>query len=254
MEKLDIKIWTRAAFVALILSFLAGCAATQVMLGKDELVVNTKVSDSIFVREVSRAERTIYVKVRSLVADFPKREFKRAVKDAIIDADEGYKIIDDPDKATYQLSIIVSNLEEATPTAAQAAVNTGYVPELAGGAVAGALLSRNGNRHGGAAAGGLLVGAGSFIANQMVKDVTFMLVTDIRITHKFRKGTYGRKDSKVSLKAGSTGSSSQRVSEVTNALEQTTRVVTTANQANLELIEAQPEMFRKHSYAISGFF
>ena len=171
-----------------------------------------------------------------------------------MDADEGYKIVDDPEKATYQLSVIVKNLEQASPTAAKAALNNGYGGEIMGGAVVGALVSSDSDRGRGAATGGLLAGAGSFIANQMVKDVTFMLVTDIQITHKFRKGTYGRKDSKVSLKAGSTGTSSQRVSEVTNALEQTTRVVTTANQANLKLMEAQPEMFRKHSYAISGFF
>jgi Enterobacterial TraT complement resistance protein len=238
---------------------LGGCAATQVAVGKKDLVVNTKLSDSIFVREVPRAERTIYIKLRSSVADFQKREFISVVKASIEDSDEGYRVIDDPENATYQLNVFVTNLEQASPTAAQAALGQGFSSgrggELAAGAATGALMARNGgNRYAGAAAGAVLAGVGSTIANSLVKDVTFMLVTDILITHKFRDGVYGRKDTQAARKQGSGGTSNQSVSEVTEGLEQTTRIVTTANKANLKLEEASAEMFRKHSYAIAGFF
>ena len=236
---------------------LSGCAATQVALGKKDLVVNTKMSDAIFVREVPKNQRTIYVKVRSSVADFPKREFRDVVKAAVSDPEEGYVAIDDPEKATYQLNIFVTNLEQTNETAAQAALAHGYqrpAGELAAGAAAGALLAGSNDRYQGAAVGALAAGIGSTIANSLVKDTTFMLVTDILITHKYRKGVYGRKDTQTSRKQGSGGSSKQSVSEVTDGLEQTTRVVTTANKANLKLEEARAEMFRKHSYAIAGFF
>lgn len=235
-----------------IVGLLCGCAATQVAVSKRNLEVQTKVSDSIFVREVNRDERTIYVKLRSLVADFPKREFKQVLKQTMEDSDESYVVTDNAEDATYQLNIMIRNLEKASPTAAEAAVKTGYVPEVATGALVGAMSSDNAMQ--GAAAGGLIAGGASFLANSFVKDVTYMLVTDILITHKLREGTFGRKDIKVDLKQGSTGTSSQRVSEVTDALEQTTRVVTTANKVNLKLDDAKSEMFRKHSYAISGFF
>ncbi|MDF1644011.1 MAG: complement resistance protein TraT [Pseudomonadales bacterium] len=232
---------------------LSGCAATQVALGKKDLLVNTKMSDAIFVREVPKNQRSIYVKVRSAVADFPKREFRDVVKAAVRDPDEGYTITDNPETATYVLNIFVTNMEQASPTAAEAALGAGYTRH--GGAVAGAAagIALGGNGRD-AVAGGLLGAIGSTVANSLVKDVTFMLVTDILITHKFREGVYGRKDTQASRKQGSGGSSKQSVSEVTDGLEQTTRVVTTANKANLTLEEAKEEMFRKHSYAISGFF
>lgn len=78
-----------------------------------------------------------------------------------------------------------------------------------------------------------MVGGGlPLIADAMVKDVTFMLVTDVRMSAKLRDGVYGKSD----------------------ALVETTRIVTTANKANLELAEAEPEIFRKHSFALAGFF
>lgn len=241
-------------------SILAGCAATQVAVGKKDLLVNTKLSDAIFVREVPRDQRTIYIKLRSTVADFPKREFKQVVKMAIEDSDEGFQVLDNPEKATYQLNIFVTNLEQASPTAAQAALNQGYSSggrgELAAGAAAGGLMARSSGNSGyaGAVGGALVGGVASTIANSLVKDVTFMLVTDILITHKFRDGVYGRKDTQAARRQGSGGSSNQTVSEVTDGLEQTSRIVTTANKVNLKLEEARDEMFRKHSYALAGFF
>lgn len=247
--------WARRCRMVILLAgvfVLSGCAATQVALGKKDLLVNTKMSDAIFVREVPKDQRTIYVKVRSAVADFPKREFRDVVKAAVNDPEEGYIVTDNPEKATYQLNIFITNMEQASPTAAAAALNQGY--QRHGGAVAGAVaggLTGNGRN---AVAGGLIGAIGETVANSLVKDVTFMLVTDILITHKFRDGVYGRKDTQASRKQGASGSSKQTVSQVTDGLEQTTRVVTTANKANLKLEEAQEEMFRKHSYAVAGFF
>lgn len=246
--------FARAILVFTCVAVLSGCAATQLALGKKDLVVNTKMSEAIFVREVPKNQRSIYVKVRSAVADFPKREFRDIVKAAVKDPEEGYTITDNPDTATYHLNIFVTNMEEASLTAAQSALGQGYSRRsgIAAGAAAGAVIGGGGGKN--MVGGALLGGITSTVANALVKDITFMLVTDIRITHKFRDGVYGRKDTKATLRQGTGGTSKQTVSQVTDALEQTTRVVTTANKANLKLEEARAEMFRKHSYAISGFF
>ena len=250
----NIRQYGRVILVLTCVVVLSGCAAAQVALGKKDLVVNTKMSEAIFVREVPKSQRSIYVKVRSAVADFPKREFRDIVKAAVSDPEEGYTITDNPDTATYHLNIFVTNMEQASLTAAQSALGQGYSRRggIAAGAAAGRVMGSGSSKN--MVAGALVGGIGSTIANALVKDVTFMLVTDIRITHKLRDGVYGRKDTQASMRQGSGGTSKQTVSQVTDALEQTTRVVTTANKANLKLDEARAEMFRKHSYAISGFF
>lgn len=51
-----------------------------------------------------------------------------------------------------------------------------------------------------------------------------------------------------------TSTSTQSVSEASDKKEYRTRIVTTANKANLELPEAQDLMFKKTSYALSSFF
>lgn len=244
----------RVVLALTIFSILGGCAATQVALGKKDLKVQTKTSTAIFVDPVAKDKRTVYVDVRSGVMDFDRREFKTFVKKKLTeDSDSGYKVIDDPSKAQFHMQVYVLNLEEASPTAAEAALYKGYVGSVAGGAAVGAMANSS-NRYGGAALGGFLGAATETIASALVKDVTFMLVCDVKISEKARKGVYVRKDSELSAKISDNGSSKQRLSEVTNRKEYTTRIVTTANQANLELVDAQELMFNKTAYAMAGFF
>ena len=233
---------------------LSGCAATQTAIGKKDLVVQTKTSTAVFVDPVSKSKRTIYMDIKSGVMEFNRREFKNFVKQQFADNDSGYTIVDDPAKAQFTMAAYVLNLEIASPTAAEAALRQGYLGgAVAGGAAAGAVLN-SGNRWGGAMAGGLLGGAIETVSGALVKDVTFMLVCDVQIREKTAKGVYVRKDTAVTSKVSDAGTSKQRVSEVGKYKEYRTRIVTTANKANLKLPEAQPLMFKKTAYAMSGFF
>ena len=201
--------------------------------------------------------RTVYLEIKSGVMEFNRGKFKQFVMGQFAEFSDGYKIIDDQDKAQYQMVVYVLNLEKASPTAAQAALNQGYSSgdAIATGAVAGAMIGANsGNPLMGAAAGGLLVGVGGFMADNLVKDVTFMLVTDVQIKEKAAKGVVVRKDSKIDTKISDAGSSQQTVSEVSNKKEYRTRIVTTANQVNLKIEEAEELMFKKTAYAMAGFF
>lgn len=237
---------------ALILSFLGGCAATQVAIGKKDLKVNTKTSTAIFIDPMPKDKRTVYVDVKSGVMEFDRRAFKTFLVESFAqNSDSGYKIVDDPVQAQFQMLVYVLNLEEASPTAAESALNQGYVGSIAGGAVAGALINPS---YTGAAAGGLIGGAAELISGALVKDVTFMLVCDVKITEKTKAGVYVRKDSQMSAKVSDAGSSKQTVSEVSNRKEYQTRIVTTANQVNLTLEEANDLMFDKTAYAMAGFF
>jgi hypothetical protein len=248
----------KLAVVLATAAMLAGCAATQLALSKKDLVVQSKTSTAIFVDPVPRERRTVYVDVRSGVQEFDRRAFGKFVRSEFERNENGYRIVDDPEAAQYTLSVYVLNLEQADPTAAQAALQTGYQGETAMAGAAGALVGgRRGSGYG-AAAGGLLAGGlaagGSLVANSLVKDVTFMLVCDVAVKERVGKDVLVRRDSQIDTRISDAGSSQQRVSEVSDRKEYRTRVVTTANKANLKLEEAQEQMFNKTAYALSGFF
>jgi len=236
-----------------VFSWLAGCAATQTALGHKDLEVQTKTSTAIFVDQVARADRTVYVSIRSGVMEFDRHAFMKFIKQQFAQNEEGYRIVDDPNAAQFQMNVYVLNLEKANPTAAEEALHRGYIGSVAAGATAGALVHSS-NRYTGAAAGGLLGGVTDSISGALVHDVTYMLVVDVQIKEKARKGVIVRKDTQISAKVSDSGTSTQRVSEVGIRKEYQTRIVTTANKVNLDLPEAQDEMFNKTAYAMAGFF
>jgi hypothetical protein len=234
---------------------LVGCAATSVALSKKDLDVQTRTSTSIFVDPVSAEKRTIFLDIRSGVMEFDRRAFKQfAIEQFTQFNDNGYKIVDDPEQAQFQMIAYVLNLEKTDPTAAQVALNQGYQGgAIAAGAAIGA-VSDSGSFYRGAAIGGVAAGAAELIAGSLVKDVTFMLVCDIQIKEKAADGVLVRRDTQVDTKVSDAGTSRQTVSEVSTNKEYRTRVVTTANKANLKLEEAQSLMFQKTAYAFAGFF
>ena len=242
------------AVVIMSLVSLFGCAALHTSIAKRKLDIQTKTSTALFVDPVKREFRTVYVDIRSGVMEFDRRAFKRSVLDEFKVNDNGYRVTDDPDAAQYHMTVVVLTLEKASPTAAELALKKGYVGS-GGGMVAGAALgATTKGTAGGVVTGAILGGVGETMANAFVQDVTYMLVADVQIKEKTRKGVIVRKDSKISAKVSDAGTSTQRVSEVSNRKEYRTRIVTTANKANLDLEEAQPLMFKKTAYAMSGFF
>lgn len=249
------KLIMRFGLLSLFVSLMGGCAATRVLLSKKDLDVQTRTSTAIFVDPVAQEKRTIYLDVRSGVMEFDRRAFKTFVQQQFTQpGGAGYRIVDDPEAAQFQMIVYVLNLEKTSPTAAEAVLSRGYTGgAIAAGAAAGALANRS-NPYRGAATGGLIAGAADFIAGSMVKDVTFMLVADVQIKEKARKGVLVRKDSRVDSKISDAGSSRQTYSEVSNKKEYRTRIVTTANKANLKLKDAADPMFKKTAYAMAGFF
>lgn len=242
----------KAISILLIASVLGGCAATQTLLSKGELDVQARTSTAIFVDPVPRDKRTIYLDVKSGVMEFDRRQFKQFVKEQFTQFnDDGYQIVDDPEKAQFIMAVYVLNLEKSSPTAAEEALHKGY---LGGSILAGAAIGAATRGPGGALVGGVVGGATEFITGNLVKDVTYMLVCDVQIKEKAAKGVIVRKDSQIDSNISDVGSSQQTASEVSNKKEYRTRIVTTANKANLKLEEAAELMFRKTAYAMAGFF
>lgn len=253
MKKL-ILACSKYLILAFSLATLAGCAATQVALSKKDLDVQTRTSASIFVDPVPAAKRTIYLDIRSGVMEFNRNAFTQFVKDQFANGGSGYRVVDNPDEAQFVMLAYVLNLEKSSPTAAEAALNGGYMGgAVASGAAVGA-IANNSHRWRGAAVGGIAGGAAEFVAGSLVKDVTYMLVCDIQVSEQTKHGAIVRTDTQIDTKVSDSGSSRQTVSEVSNRKEYKTRIVTTANKVNLKLEDAQDLMFQKTAFALAGFF
>lgn len=240
----------KIAFLSLTILTLSGCAAVHTSISKKDLDVQTKISTSIFVAPVAKDKRKIYLEVRSGVMEFDRVSFRTALNEQILASGNGYTFVDGPDEAQYTMSVFVRQLEKASPSAAANALGSCFQ----GVAVGAGLSYATGGSGSNAAAAGLLGGLVSTAADAFVKDVTYLLVADIQIQEKAGKGVIVRRDSKTNTKISDDGGTTQTYSEATNKKEYRTRVVTTANKANLELAEAQPLMFEKTAYAMASFF
>ncbi len=245
----------RVAVGGLALMFLSGCAASHTMLSKRNLDVQTKMSDSIFLDPVAPALKVVYLEVRN-TSDKDNFDIEGPVKEAI--TKRGYRVTKNPDEAHYRLQANVLQVAKTDPTAAAAALNSGYGGAIVLGAALGGGVGYAAGGYGGAAggavAGGVLGGVTEFVTGALVKDVLFMVVTDIQLVEKAAPGVIVRQDSQSSSKQGMGGTQQQTTSEVTKNKKYHTRVVSTANKANLEYEEAAPALTQGLTRALSGLF
>ena len=155
---------------------ITGCAATQVAISKRDLDVQTRMSNTVFLDPVPQDKRTVYVQVRN-TSDKPGFNIDGNLRQAI--ETKGYRVLKDPNKAYYWLQVNVLQVGKADPSAAERALASGF-----GGAITGVLVaSATGNTSSrDSALGGLLGGIAETIANAMVKDVTYSIITDIQIS------------------------------------------------------------------------
>lgn len=246
----------RFAVGGLALLFLSGCAATEVMISKRNLDVQTRMSETVFLDPVGPEKKVMHIQIRN-TSDKDNFDIEAPLKEAMIK--KGYRITEDPNKAYYRLQANILSVAKTDPTAAAAALHGGYGGAILGGAVAGALVggAASGSYLGagiGAGAGGLLAGGLETVTGAYVKDVLFMVVTDIQLVEKAPEGVIVRQDSQQSLKQGIGGTSQQSSSEVTKFKKYRTRVVSTANKANLEYEEAAPALTQGLTKSLSGLF
>jgi predicted lipid-binding transport protein (Tim44 family) len=246
---------TAAAMAALGLA-LSGCAATSTAVAKRNLDVQTKMSDTIFLDPVTPDERTVYVDVRN-TSDQPALDVAPQVRQAV--EARGYKVVDDPKAARFVLQANVLQAGRASETAAESAYSSGFGGTLLGGAAGGAAgygLGKAGlgvNDAIGTVVGALAGAAISSVADAYVQDVTYTLVTDIQVSERV-PGTVISQSEQANLKQGTSGTVTQSSSDTTDARRYRTRIVSTANQANLDWPQAEPELVAGLTRSIGGIF
>lgn len=236
-------------------AWLSACSATQVALSKKDLDVQTKMSDSIFLDPVADSQMSIYIKIRN-TSDKPNFDLDAPIKQAM--QAKGYRVMSDPSKAHYTLLANVLSVGKESPTAAEAALRNGYGGSIAAGAVAGATVGHaasgwSGAGYGGAI-GGLVGGAAEVVSGSLVKDVSFIVITDIELRERAKAGVIVRQDQRQDAKQGIGGARTQSSSEVTDFKAYRTRVVSTANKVNLAYEEAAPALTDGLTRSLAGLF
>ncbi len=231
-----------------VVALLSGCAATQMAISKRNLDVQTKMSNTVFLDPVAENQRTMVLQVRNTSdkSGFTIEPELRAALTA-----KGYRLVSDPAQAHYMLQVNILQVGKLDMTAAESAFRAGYGGALTGMAVV-AASGNHSNR--GILSGGILGGITSTIADAMVKDVTYAVITDLQISEKMTAGKTAKVTSENRLAQGTSGSTTVAASGESNWQRYQTRIMSSANKVNLEFDEAQPELVKGLSISISGLF
>ena len=136
---------------------------------------------------------------------------------------QGYRVTSSPATAHYVLQVNVLSASKMSKSASEKALGGGFGSAAAGGLTGAALGSFSGNGNV-ALAGGLVGGVAGLVADSLVKDVNYTLITDIQIAEKGHAERFK------------------------------TRIVSNANQVNLSFAKAKPLLERGLVHTLVGIF
>lgn len=231
--------------------FLVNCAGTTTAISKHNLVTENKMSSTIFLEPTSTENQKVYVQVRN-TTDVAALNLEDSIKTGL--RMKGYQVVSDPKKAQYLLQANVLSAGEMNPQTREQTLMSGFGGGLAGGAIGagtGALLSG----HKDAVIGGALAGAAlGMLIDASIKDTTYGVTTDIQISERTADGQLVSKNSEGHLKQGTQTTITVTTEDKDAWKRYQTRVVSTANKANLSWEQAGPALADGLSKTIVGIF
>jgi hypothetical protein len=98
------------------------------------------------------------------------------------------------------------------------------------------------------------MGAADFVGGLMVKDVYFAAITDIQLSQRARPGQKITLQSQQNLAQGNSGGDRLSYEEQVDWKRYRTRVMSSANKANLDWEDAEPELTSALVQVVSGMF
>jgi len=237
--------------ICTVVFLLGGCAATQTMISKRNLDVQTKMSNTVFLNPVKDSQKTIYVQIKN-TSDKPNFNVDRKIKGIL--AGKGYTVVSSLNNAHYLLQANILQVGKIDPSAADRMFLGGYgssIQSIGAGVAVGALAGGN---TGSILAGGLIGGLVDTVANAAVKDVTYTVITDLQISERAAKGTKIKQTDEAELKQGSSSVSKQSSTFQAGWMKTQTRVMSTANKVNLDFKDALPLLEEGLANSIAGIF
>jgi len=236
---------TVLAVVTVSMLGLAGCSAVHTAVAKRNLDVQTKMSETIFLEPA--AERTVYLQIRNTSTE-QDLSLEPKLRQAL--QNKGMTISTNPDTAQYWIQANVLSVGKMNLPNAENTLISGYGAGAFGAAAAAGVVGYN-SSSGGAALGAGLVGVA---ADAMVEDTNYTMVTDLQIAEKAPKGVTVTTDNIAMLKQGTSGGKVQTSTAQGDRHKYQTRVVSNANQMNLEFKDAKTALEDQLSKSVSGIF
>ncbi len=226
-------------------SVFQGCGAATTAVEKRNLEVQTKMSDSVFLEPVSPEKQVVYIRIRNTTDK--DIDVEETVKASI--ASKGFKVTSNPEEAYFMIQANVLQIGKTDQTGSDSALQSGFGGGLLGAGVS-AATGGNGNNVGIGTAVGVVAG---LIANSMVKDIYYSMVTDVEIRQRpaINEKVYQNEDNYSEQGTTSTISQNVNANNVQWKIYRT-RVVSTANQVNLEFEDAKNELQKGLAKSLSG--
>jgi len=236
----------------IVLTLLSGCAALNTEVSKRNLEVQTKMSQTIFLNPVSPSKRTVFLQIRNTSDQV--LNIKNAIADGI--ENQGYKLVNDPAKAQFILQANVLRVGKINKNEQSGLFGTGYGGAVQGaalGAVAGSAIS--GGDRGTTVGVGLAGAALGMIGNALVKDNIYTMVTDIQIQERAPKGEVITNQQTTNTTQGTATTVNQVVSGGNSPWKiYRSRIISTAEQSNLQFVTAKPALEQGLIRSLSGLF
>lgn len=229
----------------------SGCSAMKTAIKKRDLDVQTKMSQTIFLEPVAPENKIVYLDMRN--TSDKEMNVRNDIETAF--KNKGYKITLNPSEATYMLQGNILKVGKSDIRETQAYANSSFGAGVTG-AVTGAVTVRAMGGDGGRMAGVALAGAAlGFLADVLVEDTLYVMVTDLQIRERPLVGEVIIQTQQANLLQGSATKVQQDIKGA-NVKWKTyrTRIVSAANKMNLEFEEAKPVLESALSRSISGIF
>ena len=239
------------SLMALVLVGFSGCSAMKTAVKKRNLDVQTKMSDTIFLEPVSPDKRVVFFDMRNT------SDKEIDVKNEIANAfrAKGYKITDDPKKATYMLQGNILKVGKSDLREANAMMGSSFGSAVTGGVVGASAAYALGGSGRTSAAVGLAGAAIGFLGDALVEDTVYVMVTDLQIRERPLEGEVVTQTQEASLAQGTSTKVKQDIKGgKVKWKTYRTRIISTANKMNLKFEEARPALEKALARSISGIF
>ncbi|MCP3679765.1 MAG: conjugal transfer protein TraT [Gammaproteobacteria bacterium] len=230
---------------------LPGCAAIGTAVSHHDLKVHTKMSNTIFLQPQPNARKTVYVSVHN-TSDQQLANIQPLLMQAL--QAKGYHVVPDVAQASYILQVNVLQIGQVSRTAAQQMGMGSFGSALSGGAVGAVTGAVVTNEAGGALIGGLVGGVATTVADNMVKDVLYTMVTDVQIQQRLARGVTARSHTVSHIQQGTSTSEVVHLSKASDFVAYRTRVMSTADKVNLKFDQAKPLLEQQLAHTLVGLF
>jgi hypothetical protein len=227
---------------------LCSCAALSTEIQHHHLKSESKMSHSIFLDPIADKDKVIYVKVTNTTSE--KVDLIGSLTRDL--TAKGWVITHDVDKAHDILQVNVLQIGQAKdPNAVWAAMNNGFDGAMIGG-LAGLAAGAASQSVGTGIGVGIGVGAVSWLADQVVKDVTFSMITDSQIS--VRVNGVVTQTTTAKLSQGEATHTQQAYQQKTHWVKYRARIASVADQVNLKFDDAKPTLVKQVSQELTGIF